>query len=540
MSLFRRVGLLTAAALISSLLVALPGGPAHADYDLGVTWPDVSDVNPHVTDYQITVIDSGPGDLYARWGSYHTIQPIPHSGVATIDLPFNGTERIEVWRCVDGSCEWAGVSSPILSVHNSVDASLWVTQSRVTSPSTVEAQLSAYSFPGLALEGFDWELRNAGSDVLATGAGPLSAGLNTFEVAVPSGLADGGYTIAVDVHESFAGGPLLGADLTQPLIVDNTPPVVTVTTDLDVVFPYVDSYRDYLTLHVAADEQVSYAFELLDENGDSLGTPSLSTASQGPIQDLWWGGRTASGRVPVGIYRLRVLATDLLGHTATVVSPPVRVDLAQRKTLTMRTELPAAKIVYDRFVGKCSTLAKPSSHRWKDSLGLYSQTKCTNQKNDASVVVMWSAWWLPTAMRGLKSFDRVGIDAYGGAAVGHRNAYLVAGLIDNRGRFSGRQQFSGKVGWHYVGSATRQSELSSWVRYQDGHPYVVWSSGLAEGSRYDIRSFRLSATFEALVEPDGTLVSAPRAQGAPPKRHGASPPESIGQQVPGIVTEASR
>lgn len=66
MSLLRRVGLLVAGTLVSSLLVALPGGPAHADYDLTVTWPAATQINPNVTSYTITVSDSGPGNLYAK------------------------------------------------------------------------------------------------------------------------------------------------------------------------------------------------------------------------------------------------------------------------------------------------------------------------------------------------------------------------------------------------------------------------------------------------------------------------------------------
>ena len=119
-------------------------------------------------------------------------------------------------------------------------------------------------------------------------------------------------------------------------------------------------------------------------------------------------------------------------------------------------------------------------------------------------------------MRGLPSFDFVTIEAYGGAAVGHHRSYLVTGLIDSSGEFSRRQQFRPKLGWHHIATTSRLTDLKTWVRYQDGRPYVVWSSGLTVGSRYDIKSFQMRARFEALVEPDGTLISGPARRGTPP------------------------
>jgi hypothetical protein len=51
-----------------ALGVVGPTAPASADYDLGVTWPDVAAFDPVSQPYTITVVDSGPGTLYAHWG----------------------------------------------------------------------------------------------------------------------------------------------------------------------------------------------------------------------------------------------------------------------------------------------------------------------------------------------------------------------------------------------------------------------------------------------------------------------------------------
>lgn len=523
MSLFRRIGLLLAGAITTSLLVAIPVAPAHADYDLGVTWPDVSQINPNVTDYQITVIDSGPGELYTRWDGGGSFAAIPHTGTVTVDLPYDDTGRVQIWRCVAGTCDWAGVSSPIITVHRYLSSSVYVADNRVTTPSDVSASVVAYPFTGLTDLSYDWALRGPDAIEVLSGSAAMASNTANLTFTVPSELADGTYTLAVTVHGSFLGGSLVNQEVSDSVVIDNSPPVVTVTPAMAVFFPYEDRYRDTLTIHLAADEDVTYAFDLLDENDASVGVPSLSTNSTGPMQDLSWTGRAANKPVPAGTYRLRVTATDVLGHVSTVDSSSFRVDLARKKTITTETVLAPAKVLYDRFVGKCSTLARPSSHRWKDSLGLYSQTKCKTDKKNASVVVVYGAWWLPQSMRGVRSFDRVGIYAYGGAARKARNAYLVMGYIDKFGDFFNRAQFPPTMGWHSVHSVHKQDDFDAWVRYQDGRPYVVWSAGLTAGSRYDIKAFRMWARFDALVEPDGTLVGGPaRLGGEPP--HSSSRP----------------
>lgn len=518
------VGRILAGCIVLSALVALPTGPANADYDLGVTWPDVSVINPTVTDYEITIIDSGPGDLYTRWDGGGTFEPIPHTGTITVDLPFDDTGRVEVWRCAGAGCQWAGVSSPILSVHRYLNAGLSATGARVTSPSSFSATLFAYSFDGLTTSTYDWELRDAQSDVVTSGSGSLSVGSNSFTVNVPAGLADGDYTLAATPHGSFAGGSLLAWEQAVQVTIDNTPPVITAAPGLGVFFPVVDSYRDRLPLDLVSSEEVTWEFELFDGAGASLGAASPSLAIVDGVLVASWNGELNGEVVPAGSYHLGVTATDLLGHSSTVATSTFRVDLARKKRISTVTELPAATTIYDRYVGRCSSLVKPSSHHWKDSLGLYSQTKCTSEKKNASVVIVWNAWWLPTAMRGLTSFDSVVLEAYGGAAVGHRKSYLVTGFIDKKGAFSHRAQFPAKLRWHAMGAVGRPADLQKWVRYQDGRPFVVWSSGLTVGSRYDIKSFRMRAIFDALVEPDGTLI-------AEPARKGTAPPVSTGRDV---------
>ena len=81
---------------------------ARADFDLRVTWPTRTEVNPTQTAYRITVSDTGPGSLEARWSN--TVVPVPQSGSVDLPLAVDGVGRVEIWRCVSGTCHWAGAS----------------------------------------------------------------------------------------------------------------------------------------------------------------------------------------------------------------------------------------------------------------------------------------------------------------------------------------------------------------------------------------------------------------------------------------------
>lgn len=511
MSPRRLVGRILAGCLVLSALVALPTGPANADYDLGVTWPDVAVLNPDVDAYPITVVDTGPGDLFAVWAGAR--QAVPHDGSVDVDFPSDGQGRVEIWRCIGDVCEWAGVSSPVLSVHRSLTANLSMVagRSRSRSPGTVTARVYVYRFAGLTDVGFDWALRDGQGSDLATGTSSLADfdwGAD-FDVSVPAGLTGGTYPLAVTVHGHFPAGDLVSDELTTEVVVDDVGPVLSTEISAALFFPVADGYHDYVDITTSSSEPAVYRYDLLAEDGSLLNSLSGFSEELATGAQRRWTGRAGGDLVGAGTYRIQVTARDAVGNDSVTVTEPFTVDLARRKTVTTRTELAPSKVVYDKFVGKCSSLVSPSSHRWKFSLGYYSQTRCKRDKGNASAVVVWHAWWLPTSMRGLKSYETIWVDQYGGPAVGHARSYMVMGYIDTAGAFGKRVQFNRGVRWHSATSVTSQYDFEHWIRYQGGRPYVVWSNGLTAGSRYDIKTFSLNVRFEALVEPDGSFIEAP-------------------------------
>ncbi|MFN8188964.1 MAG: hypothetical protein U0R78_00775 [Nocardioidaceae bacterium] len=515
MSLFRRVGLLVAGAIASSLLVALPVAPAHADYDLSVTWPAATQINPNITSYKITVSDSGPGNLFAVTTWDLTATPVAHSGQTTVTFGGDGEGAVALYRCsgdVNSDCVFTDAASPQIAVHHSVGlVGLSVVKGTSSTPGQLVVSPNIWAYSGFGDLAFDWSLRDAGGQQVAS-ASDVARDPATFEmtVEVPSGLSGGDYTLFVTAHGTFAGGPVTSEALSADVSIDTTTPeIVSTTLATDVIFPVRDYFRDALEVDLTATETAALSFRLLAEDGTVLGDLPSRSAYATPSTTWVWTGKLGRHIVDPGNYRVEVRAQDLAGNYSNWTPTALfRVDLAEQKDVTVTTTVTPSTSVFDRYVGRCSSLTSPSSHGWKGSLGYYSQTKCKSEKKNASVVVVWHAAWLPTPGVGDKSYHWVKVQAFGGAAKGHaKGAYMVMGYIDSKGAFGARKQFDPRMRWH---PGARVSKLGKLLWHQDGRAFFVWSNGLTSGSRYDIRSFKLQVNLRALVEPDGTLIAAPK------------------------------
>lgn len=530
MSLLHRVGLLLAGAIVSSALVALPVSPAHADYDLGVTWPDVTQINPNVTDYRITVIDSGPGDLYARWIGGGD-QPIPHNGSVDIDLGSDGEARVAIWRCVDGACEWAGVSSPVLSVHRSISLSAWSKQGVGSRSSAWSTHVYPSTFPGLTNLQYAWSLYGAAEEELASGAATRAAD-GTIETQVPEALTDGTYSLRFSASGDFVGGTLSSIPVAVPVVVDNTGPVVK-PIKLSETWFFPNGGSDGLIIQADVDEPARLKVDVVTDADGSFVASVLDRTSLSSYVYEFWKGKVDGVVVDPGVYRVRFTATDAYGNESVTLSGPFHVDLATPQLVTKSVVVPAAQVIYDKYVGKCSALVTPSSHHWRDSLGYYSQARCGSDKNDAGVVLVWHAMWLPLDASPYV-YKRLQVEMYGGPAKGRaKGSFMVMGYLNAKGRFSERVQFNKGLGWHRGHNLTR--DFKKWFRYQDGRPYFVWSNGLSAGSRYDVKAFRVTAKAVVMVEPDGTIFTPPTANA---RLVGAPTRVTPGAAAPAVDVEA--
>ena len=506
--MFRRLVSAVAAGVAAVAVLVVVPVPAYADGDLSVTWPEATAVNPDVSDYVITVSDTGPGDLVARWSGQS--QPIPHDGQATLTLHSDGNSHVEIWRCESGACIDTGVSSPLISVHREIIYSspvVLVRHARAPGSWQVEAETG---FPGLTGLTYDWTLRTDADEVVGTGSVADDGG-ETFDVPAPAGLAEGAYLLDIDVRGTFDGAPIQSA-VTQTVAVDvdlTAPPITIGDFDWPWLLPY-DEHWDAFWIYASTSEWASFEVDVANDGG-TVGPVSATYQTEYDWHvNAFWDGRVDGVVMPPGRYFFVVTATDEAGNVSVAYSPTFVLDHARERTVTRSVTRRAADVVTASRVGRCSALTQPSSHGWTGSLGLHSQAWCDATANDADVVEVEHALRLPVGGRDaprlwLKyNITWIRLEAYGAPARGHRSGSTMRmALVDHAGGTDHPLRCGDALVWCSTGNLTRSP--ARWVRRVGGENVLRWTSTVSAGSRYDVRAYRLTVRTRAFVEPDGTI-----------------------------------
>jgi hypothetical protein len=488
-------------ALVAALVLALLGlaGPATAEDPAPVvTWPEVTAFNPETTTYTITVDDpAGTGTLFADWRGVR--QEIPHQGEVTLTFPTDGAARLRILRCDVGPCSDTGVTSGWLSVYRQIDARVLHNQSYASSPGEMKEILKLTPATPADTLMLTWRIFPEADEVpSASGSVEVSPGDDTgrtvVSVPVIGGLAEGTYRMELEASGTLADyGALSSPVLQHTFIVDTTAPVAELSTHWPAFYPSLkDDYLNYEQFDFKTDEPVRGSVEV--RNAASQVVSTLTEPGFFRTKVFRWGGRENHGLLlPEGRYTARIDLTDRAGNVETVRAQPFQLSWDEKHRATWRHTFPAASTVLDRFVGSCSTLAKPSSHGWAGSLGYYSATRCSKPKQ--SVVSTINGVYLPTSLDG--RYSNFEISLFGGAARGQGRAYLVMGTLrrsDNA--FLQRTVMTGELTSHSGSYFLRPDPILRTDKH--GRPYVYWEVGLTQGSRYDVKSFTVEIEYTAL------------------------------------------
>ena len=506
--MFRRLVSAVAVGVAAVAVLAVAPLPAYADGDLSVTWPEATAVNPDVSDYVITVSDTGPGDLVARW-SWQS-QPIPHNGQASLTLNADDHGQIEIWRCESGTCVDTGVSSPFIEVHRAIaydDPIVLVRHARHPGAWEIEAD---GGFPGLTGLTYDWTLRTEADEVVGTGSVADDGG-ETFDVPAPAGLVEGAYLLDIDVRGTFVGAPIQStATRTVSVDVDLTaPPIRIGDFDWPWLLPY-DEHLDKFWVYASTSEWASFEVDVANDGG-TVGPVSATYQTEYDWHvNAFWDGRVDGVVMPPGRYFFVVKATDEAGNVSVAHSPTFLLDHARERTVTRSVTRRAADVVVNSAVGRCSALTQPSSHGWTGSLGLHSQAWCDATAKGADTVEVEHALRLPVGGREASrlwlkyNLTWIRLEAYGAPARGHRSgSQMRVELVDHDGRARHRMRCGDVLAWCSTDNLTRSP--ARWVSRKGGENVLRWTSTVSGGSRYDVKAYRLTVRTWAFVEPDGTI-----------------------------------
>lgn len=499
----RRTSMAIVGLLVSAGLVAAPS-PARADFDLTVTWPAKTVINTTVSTYEIGVSDTGPGDLEVRWSDGST-QSVPHSGNVPL-TPHEGVGRFTVFRCDTGVCADTGVSSPSLAFYGSLSMSMAVARTP-RAQQGVPLLISTSTPVPTGPIGMSWRLvaDDAPGVVVNSGTRQLAANFSGEMSVRTSGGLDGH---TYQLQATFAANPGDGTVtdvVTVPVVFDGSPPITSASQDLSVIFPFKDGFRDRVTVTASSDQTASYIFSVHAESGGFTREFGREPAvPAGGVVTATWNGKDAA-RVPVapGRYILSVSAVDEVGNRS-LTEIPVDMDAAKIATVSWSAKTRPGPSQVGAFVGRCSDLLSPSAHGWPDSLGLASGASCSSTRDRADQVVVRHAMAVPESIDGEYSWLRV--DALSGKAPGAKGSTARLSYIDAIGHRELAATLQGRVSWTLGRGASAPRDC---VHVGADGPFVSWQIGVRDGSRFDVRRYGVTVRYQALVEPDGTVIPTP-------------------------------
>ncbi len=461
----------------------------------------VTDVAPDVTFFTDSTVgpgqdaivtvnsDAGGGTLRAVWTNTEGADPVTvlTVGVGTALTLVDGTGIVSIQRCSTVNTLMCtgftpAITSP-LTVRTTATASLG-TLAAINTPHPTSSGVVTTNRAGTYT--LAWHLEQNGNEVPGTdgtASGALTSGV-TPAFTIPAPPSDGTFSVVGTItvtDPSFGVFPAAG--FTGTLAVDRVGPAVTsVSSSRTAIWPLVNSakYPGSTVLTVTG--------SLVDVAGLQLrrGTTTINlTLAAGQI--TWYGrpsGASTGALAPAGTYTAR--AVDAAGNAST--QSAVVVLSAQKmilKTLRRTTTPRATKV--DQYVGRCSTLRRPSLRGWVGSFGYYANTKCARQTFRASGVSTAHAVFLPKAER----YVDIRVEAYGGAARSKPSSRAVIRYLNTGGNWVNEKTVSRTLGTH-------RGVTRSTTGVVFGDRSFAWGFLTGFGNRYDVKNFTLVLRYYVL------------------------------------------
>lgn len=476
-----------------------------------VTWPEDDTIGPGQI-AEVTVEDDGGGTLVATFvpeasDGANVATTLSHHGTTELELS-DGAGYLWITRCSaedEYTCSNAGFTAPLehdLDVRRTLAAvSEGSTRLTYADPDGVVAVGTGDHRGTFTATWWLADPEQPGSQVgpRVTVSGTVdAAGRALLEVdgSDRPWLSDGYYAVR---GRLTLDDPDFGRYVDVPIQdaavhVDVSAPVITGSVQgRDPIYPRIGTERR------PASADVSFQGTKLEEflravvrgpGGAVVARPALRrTGSGGYGIHVTWNGRGTDGRiVPNGAYTLALVDSRGLENDFDAI---VHVSNARLVTRTFTRTVLASPSMSARFVGRCSTLRRPSLHGWSGSVGLYGGTTCGSRADQGAVVSTTHRLTLPRA-----DSYRIRVTAYGGAARTRPDSraglrYLTAGRA-----WTASTPLPSRVRWHAGSTRTGGRSGTGLVRH-DGT--FAWGVVIGAGQRYDVGRFRVTASYQVLV-----------------------------------------
>jgi hypothetical protein len=259
------------------------------------------------------------------------------------------------------------------------------------------------------------------------------------------------------------------------------PDISAISASPTTIYPLINNAKrpGITTITVTGIASTVAALEI--RNAADVKVRDLNLAGQNTV--TWNGRDNSSAVVPGGSYKIVAIGS---GSDVSAVEGAVTVSGQKLVHKTYTKTVTAAYSLAYKFVGKCSTLRKPSKRKWKGSLGFYANAKCKKQTWNASAVSTQHVLRLPAA----EQYTDMRVNTYGGAHKrGSRGLIRYFPLTGNK---SVSDTFiSSKVGNH-TGPLRKTTNMVS------ANHWISWGFVTAYKSQYDVKSFTVVVHYDVL------------------------------------------
>lgn len=372
--------------------------------------------------------------------------------------------------------------SPIDEINTTNPTSEFVVDTDRAGTYSLAWHLEATGAPGVPV---------AGTDGTASGTLTLAGATDPATLVGTTGLPDGDYQVVgtITVTDPDYGSFSDVALSSDAFGIDRSGPALTsITASPTTIYPLINTTKrpgsTKFTLNGAGVPAITSAKLYKNSTGAFIRNLNITPVSSTKATVAWSGKLLDGKAAPAGLYKLYVY--DAEGNKSAAIGRVTVSDLRLVLKTWTRTVTASGSLV-DSFVGRCSSLRRPSSRGWFGSLGFYANVRCDTQTWNASAVSTVHSVDLPSA----EQYLDLHVNTYGAAATSRPQSRGMIRYLTTSGNWTAETMLT-----RYLGNHIGPTRSATGLVFSDRS--FGWGFATAYRDRYDVKKFTVVLHYKVL------------------------------------------